>query len=111
MTDEEQELEGLRGVSAQASIAPDGGVMCVVLPATRLSIPSGIEVMDTVLCPRGQGGYITRLLLARQVPQKGNLNWQTVVLLGHTWHTWSWNNIPADQPWVKIFAEHARLLR
>ncbi len=67
--------------------------------------------MDVVLCPRGLAGHVTRLLPERRVDDKPNLNWQQVVVLGRTWHTWSWNNIPADQPWLKIYAEHARLLR
>jgi hypothetical protein len=107
----ETELESLREISAQASLHHDGGVPCVLLPDTHLSCPSGIQVMDTVLCPRGLSGYVTRLLLARRISEKRTLNWQQVMLLGRVWHTWSWNQISPGQPWIRIFAEHARILR
>src|SRR5262249_47728110 len=105
------ELESLRGISPQAALLNDGGVPCVLLPQTRLATPSGIQTMDTVLCPKGLGGYVTRLLLQRRIPEKANLNWQQVMFLGRAWHTWSWNQISPDQPWIRIFAEHSRVLR
>jgi hypothetical protein len=107
----ESQLESLREVSSQASLHHDGDVPCVLLPKTHLVSPSGVQVMDTVLCPKGLSGYVTRLLLERRISEKGNLNWQQVMLLGRAWHTWSWNQISPDQPWIRIFAEHARLLR
>lgn len=107
----EQEVESLREISPQASLHSDGGVTCVLLPQAQLVTPAGIEVMDAALCPSAFGGYVTRLLLERQVPQRSNLNWQNVTLLGRAWHTWSWNQVSSDQPWIQIFAEHARVLR
>lgn len=105
------ELESLRAISPQAFLVHEGGVTWVVLPKTRVTVPGGVEVMDTVLCPTGQAGYATRLMLERQVTGKSNLNWTQVVALGRTWHTWSWQNVPANQPWLQIYVQHARLLR
>ena len=110
MTDAE-ELESLRAISPQAILGDDGGVVYVLLPQTRLATPGGILVMDTVLCPRGLGGYVTRLLLEHKVEAKMQLNWQGVMLLGRPWHSWSWNQIHPNQAWLRIYAEHARLLR
>jgi hypothetical protein len=109
--DEAAELESLRVISPQASRVDEGGTAWVLLPTTRVQGPTGVAVMDTVLCPLGQGGYTTRLLLERRVDGKDNLNWTTLVALGRTWHTWSWQNIAANQPWLQIFREHARALR
>ena len=111
MIDVGSALDGLREISPQAALHQDGGVPCVLLPQTHLTCPTGIVVMDTVLCPRGLSGYVTRLLLERKIPEKTNLNWQQVMVLGRAWHTWSWNQIFPEQPWIKIFAEHARILR
>jgi hypothetical protein len=88
----------------------EGGVNWVLLPKAHLTMPGGTEVMDTVLCPTGQGGYATRLLLERQVAGK-NLNWTQVMALGRSWYTWSWQDVPASQSWLQIFIEHARVLR
>lgn len=110
MTDHEQ-LESLRAISAKADLRVDGGVTCVYLPNVQLITPAGIEEMDAVLCPRGLSGYVTRLLLSKKVESKSTLNWQFVTLLGEAWHTWSWNNVSPTQPWLRIYAEHARVLR
>ena len=110
MTDHEQ-LESLRAVSAKAELQVDGGVTCVLLPDVQLRTGAGTELLHAVLCPRGLGGYVTRLLLSRKVESKPTLNWQVVTLLGDAWHTWSWNNVAPTQPWLRIFAEHARVLR
>lgn len=111
MTDEESQVQGLREISAQASVVHDGAVLGVLMPDIRIPAPAGVEVMAALLCPRGQGGYTTRLLLERRIPGKDGLNWQQVMAFGRNWHTWSWQGIPAAQPWIKIFAEHARILR
>lgn len=111
MSTNEEELEALREVSPQASLHTDGGVICVLLPQTRLVTPSGVQTLDTVLCPCGLSGYVTRLLLERRIVDKPRLNWQHVVVLGRSWATWSWNQVPAGQPWIRIFAEHSRVLR
>jgi len=105
------ELESLRVISPQASLIEEGGTHWVLLPKTRLVVSNSVAVLDTLLCPLGQGGYTTRLLLERRTNSKSNLNWTTLVALGCTWHTWSWQNVPAGQPWLQIFSEHARLLR
>lgn len=110
MSDELQ-LQSLLDVSPAATLGEEGGVVYVLMPKTKLQTPAGIEVMDVVLCPRGQGSYATRLLLDRKVESKPGLNWQAVPLIKRIWHTFSWNHISANQPWVMIFAEHARVLR
>ena len=111
MSIDESEVASLREISPQASFFQEGGIPGVLLPQTRLVTPSGVQIMDTVLCPKGLSGYVTRLLLERRIPEKGNLNWQQVMVLGRAWHTWSWNQVAPDQPWIRIFAEHARALR
>lgn len=111
MTSPESELESLREISPQASLCQEAGVPYVLLPQTRLTGPQGPFVMNTVLCPRGLSGYVTRLLLEQRIPGKDTLNWQQATLLGRSWHTWSWNLVSPKQPWIRIFAEHARALR
>jgi hypothetical protein len=111
VSDLDHELEGLRAISPQAALQREGGRPWVLLPQTKLQTPAGIEVMDTVLCPEGDGSYVTRLLLERRVARKDNLNWQQVMAIGRPWHTWSWNGVPASQAWLRIFIEHARQLR
>lgn len=111
MSGDEAQLERLRELCPQASLHVEAGTPWVLLPKFELVTADGTAVMDVLLGPRGQSGYVTRLLLEKKVAGKTNLNWQQVTVLGRNWFTWSWNNIPADQAWIKIFAEHTRLLR
>ena len=104
-------LESLLGICPTATLSKDDGVLSVLMPNMPLQTPSGIEIMDVVLCPQGLGAYATRLLLDRKVESKRGLNWQVVPLRRRMWHAWSWSHISADQPWLKIFFEHARVLR
>ena len=110
MTDLEQ-LDALAAISPNAELRTDGTVTCVFMPNTTLQTSDGIKIMDVALCPRGLSGYSTRLLLERKIDSKSGLNWQVVTLINRLWHTWSWNQIAPDQPWIRIFAEHARVLR
>jgi hypothetical protein len=105
------EIESLRAIWPQVSVVLEGGVTWVLLPKTRLTVPGGVAIMDTVLCPNGQGGYSTRLLLESPVTGKPGLNWAQLLALGRTWHTWSWQSVPANQSWLQIYIEHARQLR
>lgn len=105
------QLESLLDICPTATVNNEDGVVNVLMPNMALPTPSGIEIMDVVLCPQGLGGYATRLLLDRKIESKPGLNWQAVPLRHRMWHAWSWNHIAADQPWLKIFFEHARILR
>lgn len=109
--DVDAQMESLRALSPRATLLQEGGAPWILLPEARVQTANGIEVMDIVLCPAGHGGYATRLLLERRVATGTSLNWTEIVALGRTWHTWSWREVPADQPWIKILIEHARLLR
>lgn len=111
MTEEESQLQGLLAITEQASVVHDGTMLGVLLPSIRVQSPTGTEIMDAMLCPRGHGGYVTRLLLERRVQGRDNLNWQQVMAFGRNWQTWSWQNVPGEQPWINIFAAHARVLR
>jgi hypothetical protein len=111
VTEEESQLRGLLAISEQASVVKDGAILGVLLPDIRIQSPVGTEVMNAMLCPRGHGGYVTRLLLERRVQGRDQLNWQQVMAFGRNWQTWSWQNVPATQPWINIYVAHVRVLR
>lgn len=111
MSADEGQLEHLRAICPQASLHVEAGTPWVLMPKFKLATADVIVEMDLLLGPRGHSGYATRLLLEKEIGAKPNLNWQQVTVLGRNWFTWSWNNISPDQPWIKILAEHARLLR
>jgi hypothetical protein len=83
----------------------------VHLPGLRFQSQGAEIEVEGLLVPQSVpslGGYTTRLLLAQPAPKP--LGWSTVVVLGRSWYTWSWNNVPAEWPWPQILAAHLKAL-
>lgn len=104
------ELEALRPISAGAAFMTEGAIEYVYLPCLKVTVGQDIRVMDGLLCPTQTAGYSTRLYLSAAVNERQS-NWQTVILFGRSWHTWSWNNVPANIPLVQMVLEHLVALR
>lgn len=104
-----EEVAKLQAMFSGAEALADGAHTFVFLP--RLQILSGqLLERDALLCPHAHSGYRTRLFLSAPIPRKG-ANWTRHVLFTRTWHTWSWQNISADQAWANILANHLAALR
>jgi len=101
-------MEELRQICPDAQELGESGITYIFLPCLKHPCASG--TLDGLLCPQQHGGYTTRLFLSVIIPGKGN-NWSTHTILSRTWHTWSWNNVPADQRPAEILAQHLRALR
>jgi hypothetical protein len=76
----------------------------------RLRVPCTPNVLDALLCLRPHGGYTTRLFLSAQVVGRGT-NWSAHHILGRTWYTWSWNNVPGSGRPAEVLADHLQALR
>ncbi len=88
----------------------EGGIGYIFLPQIKILVAGTYRVLDALLCPGLHNGYTTRLFLSAPVPERG-ANWTQWQLLGRTWHTWSWQNVPANLPLMQIVLEHLRALR
>jgi len=74
-------------------------------------LSDGLEVeVEALLCPQLRDGYATRLYLALPFPSKGQ-NWTQHHILGRNWHSWSWQNVPAEQRLVQILLSHLKALK
>jgi hypothetical protein len=102
------EMDDLKRMCPGAQEMPEGGIEYVFLPG--LKHPCAPGALDALLCPQQHSNYPTRLFLSAVIPGKGN-NWSTHTILSRTWHTWSWNNVPANQRLAEILAQHLRALR
>lgn len=109
MSISEQTLEELRAVCPDAKVMQEGGYSYISLPQLKIPHVDGIVVRDALLCPQQKDGYLTRLYLSEPVSNRGQ-NWTMSRILDRTWHTWSWNNIPAGRP-AAVLAQHLRALR
>jgi hypothetical protein len=106
----EEHLEELRAAFGSVSAMVEAGIDFVFLP--RLVLPEGCtpREVQALLCLGQHGGYTTRLFLQQAVPARG-ANWSSHAVVGKTWWTWSWNQVPAGLRPAEILAEHLRGLR
>jgi len=111
MTVDEACLKSLRpACSGEPQVFSENGLDLILLPNLTLTVSGQTRRMDALLCPGPHAGYSTRLFLAAAIPEKP-LNWQTAVILGKTWHTWSWQGVPANLPLMTILVGHLAALR
>jgi hypothetical protein len=107
---DQRQLAEIASLIPGARVLPDGGVDYIFLPGLRVSVGGEERVLDALLCPVQHGGYSTRLFMAEPIPQRGQ-NWTTHNILSRLWHTWSWNNVPANLSLMQILSAHVGALR
>jgi hypothetical protein len=84
----------------------EGWRKLIYMEKLRFRVGSRQCVMDAILCLNHDNPtYPTKLYLAENVG--GGLNWhETGYLLGRSWPTFSWKDVPANQPYLDILAAH-----
>ncbi len=89
----------------------EGGITYVYLPKLGLPLGCNPREVEGLLRPGpGPDGYTTRLYFSAPFPTKGQ-NWSVHQILAKTWHTFSYNNVPADVRLIEILANHLRVLQ
>lgn len=104
------QLASLVAISLKPVEMVEGGMRYVHLPELKVIAAGTERVLDGLLCPGPHNGYSTRLFLSAPIPERG-ANWSQWQIFGRTWHTWSWQSVPAELPWIQIVLEHLRALR
>lgn len=104
------DLAPLLAICEQPTVMVEGGTSYVFLPSTKVVAAGHEQVLDLLLCPGPHSGYTTRLFLSAPIPSRG-ANWTQWQIFGRTWHTWSWQNVPANLPLIQMVLEHLRILR
>ncbi len=107
---EAKDLDAFASISIGARFMNDAGIEYVYLPQLKIHSAGQVCTLNALLCPAQHGGYTTRLFLSEPIPNKGN-NWSVHTILSRTWHTWSWNNVPANLKLVQILSAHLRALK
>ncbi len=107
----DEQLAELRTVCPGAVLMKEGEIAYVFLPTLRLPNSCSPNEVEALLRPGpGPDGYTTRLYLSVPFPSKGQ-NWTVHQILARTWHTFSYNNVPADVRPIEILANHLKVLR
>lgn len=100
---DETAMNELRVVVPGAQEMIEAGITFIHLP--ELKLPCAPGTVEALLCIQQHSGYTTRLFLSQPVGGKG-ANWSTHQIFGRTWHTWSWNNVPANIRPAQILRGH-----
>jgi hypothetical protein len=102
----------LHSICPEAEGVSEGGKDFILLPNLKFTSDGEEVVVDALLCPSEHSGYPTRLFLARAFPSKGQgAGWKSYVIIGRTWYTWSWKDVPAALPLPQILLGHLWVLR
>ncbi|MGE3474514.1 MAG: hypothetical protein AB7H70_01770 [Rhodospirillaceae bacterium] len=106
------DLAGLADLcGAVPAYCSEAGKNYVFFPKLRISVKGKVREMDALLClNHSNASYPTRLYLAEKMEGNG-LNWnESTVILGRTWHTWSWSGVGSKQTVGAILASHLKAL-
>ena len=107
---QENQMETLVSLCPEVAVMPDAGVNYIYLPKLKIKSVNIVHTVDALLCPTKHSGYTTRLFLSERISGRGK-NWSTHSILGRTWHTWSWNNVPETLSPTQILSAHMRALQ
>jgi hypothetical protein len=95
----------------KVSFKTEGWRQLILMEKLRFRVGQSEHIMDAILCLNHDNPtYPTKLYFAANVGGEG-LNWnETAYLLGRNWHTFSWRDVPTDQPYFDILAAHLSAL-
>jgi hypothetical protein len=102
----EQDLQGLHPFSTSPKVCHEAGRDFIFLPGLKVCG----RTVDGLLCPAELHGYTTRLLLSEQISGRGQ-NWKSFSIVGRTWYTPSWQNVPASLPLAQMLVAHLVMYR
>ncbi|MGE0271509.1 MAG: hypothetical protein AB7M05_17695 [Alphaproteobacteria bacterium] len=105
--DTEESLRPIAGLcDGKVSFKTEGWRKLIYMEKLRFRVGVRPYVMDAILCLNHDNPtYPTKLYLAENVG--GGQNWnETAYLLGRQWPTFSWRDVPPNQPYIDILAAH-----
>ena len=110
MTIAAEQLEALNGLCEAAQVLREGAQEVVYLAKLKVRVGGAHYVVDAILWPAQHAGYTTRLFLSQPFPAKA-ANWTVHQILGRSWHSWSWQGVPASLPLLQMLLCHLDALK
>lgn len=110
MTYSSNQLLPLDAVCEDVEVMSEGGRDYIYLCELRFRVDDVSYVLDALLCPQAYNRYKTRLFLSQPIPGRGR-NWTTHQILSRTWHSCSWQGVPADLPLLEMVLTHLGAFR
>lgn len=105
--DEAEALGELRQVCPSASLKTEAGQRYVDLPALKVPVGKDVVVRDALLTLQGHSNYASRLFLSQPIAAPRAVNWTVHTVLGRSWHTPSWRDVPPGRP-VEMLLQHLK---
>jgi hypothetical protein len=107
VTSEPDPLDEVRRACPGASLTQEAGTSFVDLPGLAIRVGDTIVKRDALLSLGAHSGYTSRLYLSAPISAPRTQNWTTHTVLGRTWHTPSWNNVPVGRP-IEMLLQHLK---
>lgn len=109
-------LDALKVLCPGATLYTEASYRYVYLPKLKVKVGNDTRELDALLCLCAHSGYPTRLFLEQQLTDRQTIgahpaNWTNHVILGRTWHSWSWTGVSADLPAVQMLLAHLKALK
>ena len=105
------QIDELKLVSPNLSLAEEGGYTYFLLE--NYSLPKGCvpESMDLLLCPCPKNNYSSILYFSQKPTVMPNRNWQgQVCILGRSWYSYSWRS-EAGHSLLQMLQVHLKALQ
>lgn len=112
----DDQLKSLAGICPSAKLVTENNTQFVYLPDLKIMIGDSVKTIHGLLCPSIHSGYSTRLFLSEQIAERPNIgsqpaNWTVHLVLGKSWHTWSWQGVSESLPLMQMLLAHIGALR
>ncbi len=113
MTFPDDQVEELKAVFGEISYGEEGGFSYFLIKG--LALPDGCQPcqVDALLCPQTKEGYSSRFYFAERINTPSSRNWNAngVLILGRTWHAFSWSVKAPDLRLAQMVGAHLKGLR
>lgn len=106
------QIDELKKIAPNLSIAQEGGISFILM--TGLRLPDGCvpEIADVLLCPSPRDGYPSTLYYSTQISCSNGLNWNrvNVRIVDRNWFAVSWR-VSSELRLSELLLVHLRALR
>jgi hypothetical protein len=108
----ENQINELKSIAPNLSIAQDGGITYIRIDSLQLPEGCSPQIVNALLCPFKKDGYESSLFYSELIKGGPSRNWNRngVRILGENWYAVSWK-VNAGLRLVEMLQIHLKALR
>ena len=108
---DEIQIEELKQIAPNLSMAQEGGYQYILIKDLKLPEGCSPSIVDALLCSKPRDGYESRLFFSAQISGCPARNWNGHIrVLEKNWYAISWK-VPSGQRLYEILLIHLNSLR